>query len=223
MVDKTFGSRLKELRMQKGYSVRRVALYGGISSSYYSQVENNKRKIPKPETLRKIATGLRISTNTIFELAGLLPENSNPELNLSPTQTAHKISLIGANDQIILPTNQRVYTQLPPLGASHQTHYYWLRITEDNMHSEGILPGDLAIISTNPKLSLFSEIHRSRLVAVNLKHQYNTVIRRVLWITDDHYFIINPRESEEPLVITGSEFKTIFTGVVINVHRAING
>jgi len=75
MQDSTFGNELRKIRRGKGDSVRKVALYAGISASYYSQIENNKRQIPKPNTLRKIAKGLRISETQIFELADLIPDD----------------------------------------------------------------------------------------------------------------------------------------------------
>lgn len=74
-----FGANIKAIRERKDYTVRQVALWSGISSSYLSQVENAKREIPSPKTLRKIANGLRITENEIFELAGLVidtPANS---------------------------------------------------------------------------------------------------------------------------------------------------
>lgn len=76
MQDSTFGDKIKRIRLSKGDSVRKVALYAGISASYYSQVENNKRSVPKPNTLRKIAKGLHLSEDEIFKLANLIPADS---------------------------------------------------------------------------------------------------------------------------------------------------
>lgn len=66
-----FGSQLKQLRNEKHFTVRQAALQAGISNSFWSQVENGKRNIPKPDTLRKIAKGLRVPENDILLLAGI--------------------------------------------------------------------------------------------------------------------------------------------------------
>lgn len=74
-----FGSKLKELRNKKGFTVRQLALQAGISNSYLSQVENGKRSIPKPATLEKIAKGMHVPKEDIFLMAGISNGNDAPE------------------------------------------------------------------------------------------------------------------------------------------------
>ncbi|QBO35761.1 helix-turn-helix domain-containing protein [Periweissella cryptocerci] len=73
-----FGASIKAIREQKNYTVRQVALWSEMSPSYLSQVENAKRDIPSPKTLRKIAKGLRVSEYKIFNLAGITTEKALP-------------------------------------------------------------------------------------------------------------------------------------------------
>lgn len=72
-----FGPKIKKIREQKHFTVRQAALQANISNSFWSQVENKKREIPKPDTLRKMALGLRISEKEIFKMAGI----STPTIN----------------------------------------------------------------------------------------------------------------------------------------------
>lgn len=85
-----FGPKLKELRNEKRFTIRQAALQAGISSSFWSQVENKKREIPKPNTLKKMAKGLRVSEQEILELAGIINGN---EQNGSPKKVKHYYDL----------------------------------------------------------------------------------------------------------------------------------
>jgi len=71
-----FGPKIKEIRNTKRFTIRQAALQAGISSSFWSQVENKKREIPKTNTLKKMATGLRISDEEIFKLAGISSDSN---------------------------------------------------------------------------------------------------------------------------------------------------
>lgn len=77
MNNQNFGASIKNIRNKKNMSLRQVEIAsGGLSSSFISKLENGKRNIPKPETLEKLAKGLRIPKEEIFKLAGL--ETSKP-------------------------------------------------------------------------------------------------------------------------------------------------
>ncbi|WP_429971317.1 helix-turn-helix domain-containing protein [Fructilactobacillus sp. Tb1] len=66
-----FGNDLKNLRKEKGFTLRQLAMQANINPGYLSRLENGKQNIPKPETLEKLAKGLRISKEEMFKLAGL--------------------------------------------------------------------------------------------------------------------------------------------------------
>ncbi|VDG18734.1 XRE family transcriptional regulator [Lactobacillus brevis KB290] [Lactiplantibacillus mudanjiangensis] len=85
-----FGIEIRKIRENKHFSVRQSALQGGISSSYWSQVENGKRNIPKPATLEKIARGLSTDKDVIFKLAGLTINSKNDS---KPTEVDLKESI----------------------------------------------------------------------------------------------------------------------------------
>lgn len=73
------GSYLRELRRQKGLSLRQVQKETEASTSYLSQVEQGKRH-PGGRLLRKIAPTYGASVMDLLTMAGYLNE---PEVNMS--------------------------------------------------------------------------------------------------------------------------------------------
>lgn len=70
-----FGTKLKELRLQKGLKIRELESLTGISNAYLSQIENGKRKRPSPEYLKRMAPHLNIPYASLLQLAGHLSED----------------------------------------------------------------------------------------------------------------------------------------------------
>lgn len=68
----SFGSYLKDLRLEKEISIRELARLSGVSNPYLSQVETGKRGIPSPPILRKIARALNTSYEQMMKKAGYL-------------------------------------------------------------------------------------------------------------------------------------------------------
>ncbi len=62
---------IKEQRTRSAMSVRKLADQAGISNPYLSQIERGLRK-PSAEILKSIARALEISTESLYERAGLL-------------------------------------------------------------------------------------------------------------------------------------------------------
>jgi transcriptional regulator with XRE-family HTH domain len=69
-----FGLVLRELREKRSLSVNQLALYSKVSASTISKIENNLRGIPKPETIQKLARGLKIQYEELMHLAGHIEE-----------------------------------------------------------------------------------------------------------------------------------------------------
>lgn len=68
----TFGEFLKQLRLERGYSLREAKEQTGISEAYLWQLENGKREIPRPETVRRLAKGYGVPEETFLNYAGYL-------------------------------------------------------------------------------------------------------------------------------------------------------
>ena len=62
----SIGTRLLQLRNQKGMSQRQLSQRCGLASSYLSRIEN-RRLEPRPRTLHRIAAALGVPISELFE------------------------------------------------------------------------------------------------------------------------------------------------------------
>jgi transcriptional regulator with XRE-family HTH domain len=69
-----FAKYIKELRQDKGLSIRELASLSKVSHSYLSQIENNIKDNPSSEILRKIAKPLGVSYAELMRAAGYQEE-----------------------------------------------------------------------------------------------------------------------------------------------------
>jgi transcriptional regulator with XRE-family HTH domain len=74
-----FGKYLKELRKSKKITVKALADKSGVSQSYLTNVENNKRGIPSPEILKKISGPLGVTYEELMIKAGYWKEQYSKE------------------------------------------------------------------------------------------------------------------------------------------------
>jgi transcriptional regulator with XRE-family HTH domain len=65
------GAFIKDQRTRSALSVRKLADQAGISNPYLSQIERGLRR-PSAEILKSLARALEISTESLYERAGLL-------------------------------------------------------------------------------------------------------------------------------------------------------
>jgi transcriptional regulator with XRE-family HTH domain len=71
------GAFIKSQRQRAKISVRKLAELANVSNPYLSQIERGLRK-PSAEILQQVANALRISVETLYVRAGMLPERSSP-------------------------------------------------------------------------------------------------------------------------------------------------
>ena len=62
----SIGTRVMQLRNQKGISQRQLSQRSGIAGSYLSRIENRHLE-PRPKTLRKIADALDVPVSEFFQ------------------------------------------------------------------------------------------------------------------------------------------------------------
>ncbi|HEY8402031.1 MAG TPA: helix-turn-helix transcriptional regulator [Cytophagaceae bacterium] len=62
-----FGEKIKQLREEKGYSVRELAKRAGLSKTTVSEVENNIVDNPKKETIERLAKALDVPVGLLME------------------------------------------------------------------------------------------------------------------------------------------------------------
>ncbi|WJH34497.1 helix-turn-helix domain-containing protein [Paenibacillus sp. CC-CFT747] len=80
-----FYDKLRDLRKEKGFTIREVATRSGVSAAYISQLENGNRGVPSPEVLMKLSEGLNASYSELMQHAGYLePEKAGEEKPAAP-------------------------------------------------------------------------------------------------------------------------------------------
>jgi transcriptional regulator with XRE-family HTH domain len=62
----SIGTRVIQIRNQRGLTQRELSERSGIASSYLSRIEN-RRLEPRPKTLRKIAEALGVTVSELFQ------------------------------------------------------------------------------------------------------------------------------------------------------------
>lgn len=252
MQEPTFGDKLKDIRLSKGDSVRKIALYAGISASYYSQVENGKRRIPKPETLRKIAKGLRISESQIFELANLIPDGatatdpSNQPQSHSTASSDGRLTVMGLTGAT-LPDNR-------PLALEKSATAYRIRLTKTRsklqlplaaqVHTQlpqrAAAPEALTWLKVTDTDLLLLGILKNDLVVVDTtaaacqpttEHAKlvalnltasKTTIRRVLLVANHRVMLTSSVPNGQSTFLTLADYNAKVAGAVINIYRDVH-
>ena len=75
----TFGNRLRELRRQKGFTLRELASLAGVDFTYLSKVENDRVPYtPAVATIRTLARALGVDPIDLLTLANKLPAELEP-------------------------------------------------------------------------------------------------------------------------------------------------
>ncbi len=114
MSEETFGKYLNKLRTSRGLTTKQLEIKSGVSNSYISQLENNKR-VPKPAILKKLSNALNVSYDELMMKAGYLTLDKKLE-RLTPDQYQ---SLIEALVKISYPyAVERHY----PTATTEESH-----------------------------------------------------------------------------------------------------
>lgn len=83
---KTFGSILRERRLESGYGLREFAGLVGISPSYLSQIEKDQVDPPANEHISVVAELLDVDANELFHHAGRLTDELKDLVTSQPDQ-----------------------------------------------------------------------------------------------------------------------------------------
>jgi len=74
-----FGERLREIRKEKGMTLRDVAELAGIDFTYLSKIENDRIPYtPAADTIRQLAEALKVDSLELLTLADKLPKELEP-------------------------------------------------------------------------------------------------------------------------------------------------
>ena len=99
---KTLGEVIREARVSGGRSLREFARTLGITPSYQSDIENDRR-IPSEEVLKKIAGLLSLDFKELMALGGRFGDDAERYLRRHPTAGAlfRKLSETNATEDIL--------------------------------------------------------------------------------------------------------------------------
>lgn len=86
-----FGAYLRALREEKKLSVNQLAMYSEVSAAGISRIENGKRGIPKPPTIKKLAGALKIPYEEMMKAAGYIEEASPAQVMKEEEMALSKI------------------------------------------------------------------------------------------------------------------------------------
>jgi len=75
-----FGERLRELRQEKGMTLRDVAEGVGLDFSYLSKIENHKTPPPSEKTITRLAATLNVSLDALYPYARKIPKGLKDQL-----------------------------------------------------------------------------------------------------------------------------------------------
>ncbi len=73
--NKTFGSIVREARLQKKIGLREFAIMMDLSPAYISQMEADICKPPKEENIKNIAEKLEINADKLLAIAGKISDD----------------------------------------------------------------------------------------------------------------------------------------------------
>ena len=79
-LNKTFGSYIRDLRIDNGIGQRELALKIGIAASYLNDIEKNKRGAPKVNIIKKLSLILKADSYLLNDLAGNSKKTLPPDI-----------------------------------------------------------------------------------------------------------------------------------------------
>ncbi|GIW56343.1 MAG: hypothetical protein KatS3mg082_3019 [Nitrospiraceae bacterium] len=82
----TFGPRLRDKRIAKGFSLRKFAELVGVSPTYLSQVEQGNVQPPTADRVKRMAELLGENPDEWIALAGRVPEDLPEIIHEQPTE-----------------------------------------------------------------------------------------------------------------------------------------
>jgi transcriptional regulator with XRE-family HTH domain/alkylhydroperoxidase/carboxymuconolactone decarboxylase family protein YurZ len=86
--DRTLGERIRDIRKRRGLSQRELAQLAGVSVSLVRKLEQAERQDARLETVRKIATALRVQTSTLLARPGTIDADRQTVILWEPVRRA---------------------------------------------------------------------------------------------------------------------------------------
>ena len=94
ILNKSFGSFIRQIRLDLGIGQRELAKKIGIAASYLNDIEKEKRTAPKSNVIKKLSVTLKVDLNDLNDLAGISKKEVPPDLSEYIENNKKIISLI---------------------------------------------------------------------------------------------------------------------------------
>ncbi len=123
MFEEEFGKLIRDCRMEKGLSTRKLSELIGLSSSYVSQLERGLIKKPTYDIAVKLAKALDISEDILLWF-GFIPEDAEPLDESFDPETSEDEALVQLkHDRSVLFKEITDFCESAPYTAYSLLHY----------------------------------------------------------------------------------------------------
>jgi repressor LexA len=205
-----FGDYLKQVRQAKGMTINQLAMYSKISSAQLSRIENGKRGVPKPATIKKLSDALKVPYELLMGKAGYIIKDAHPSYDFDQIHQLVRIPLLGqitADKPILAEEHIARWETLPIPNRYQQGEIFAIYIKGDHMTGSRIYPGDLAIVRIQP------QVENGEIAVVNVNGE-NATLKRVKQI-NEHLILYADNPKYEPNIIERNRVR--ICGKVIHV------
>lgn len=197
---------LKELRIKSNLTTMQVEVKTGISNSYISLIERDKRK-PSVEILHKLAKAYRVKTEDLLRFIGYLPPIQNkinfnqiPIYNIVPKQKPFFVS-----------ENIEGYSPLPPgLESCTTKDFIAIRVKNMGMTCKRIEIGDILIIRKQ------SGVENDIIALISLNNEL--VIKRIIK-QNKHTILQSTNSDYSPILVKETDNFNIIGKVEWVMHK----
>jgi len=215
------GARIKQLRQEKGLTQSQLGSCFNLAESTISLYESEKRS-PDYDILRKFALFFDVSVDYLLGFA-----NERRPLRIEETREEYSPDARPALKPVQLPVLNRVTfgsygltyeksaeEEWAVYDNSREVNHYWLRVEDNSMIGDGILPQDLVLIREQPRVE-YGDIG---LVLIN--GQAASIHR--IFKKESSIVLHSSNPTYPPRIFTGKNLSNIrVVGKVIEVRRKL--
>jgi len=200
------GLYLKELRLKNNLTTKQVEVKTGISNSYISLIERNKRK-PSAEILSKLAKAYQVKTEDLLRLMGYLPSTKTK----NNFRQIPIYNIISTGKAFFISENIEGYSPLPPSMDTFSTkNLFAIRVKRESMVDKRIKKGDIVIIKKQ------NEVEKEAIALISLNNEI--AIRRV--VKQNKHIILQSTDLEHsPVLVKETDDFSIIGKVEWVMHK----
>ena len=200
------GLYLKELRLKSNLTTKQVEVKTGISNSYISLIERNKRK-PSAEILHKLAIAYKVKTEDLLRFIGYLPPIQN-KVNFNQIPIYNTVL---TEKPFFISENIEGYSPLPPGLETYSTKdFFAIRVKDKSMTSKSIKEDDILIIKKQ------SDVENGNIALISLNNKIT--IKRIT--KQNNYIILQSANLEHsPLLVKETDNFKIIGKIEWVIHK----